>query len=555
MYFLPFDKGFFMFKSITIKLRLWSIAFVFISGSFLFAFFAYATIHEVKINGNLYNEIILAKDLVADILPPPEYIIETRLISLEMLRTENSSELTAFIAKIKTLKQEYETRHAFWVKNLHNDKIKPLMLEKAYAPAMHYFTLLEKEFIPAVQAGDFHHASLLASGKLKDAYAEHRNVIDEIVTLANEYASANETNASNLLQSKSITLGLIFALIFIATITLIYLSIKVILHRIDAISLLAKEFQQGNLLYQVKLDGNDEITHATDNFNHSIAKMQSIMHNVKEASEKNALTASELSQTSHTIGMHIEENAKEITLNQVELLKLEDVVEATSEQSVLMLKEIDNANTMLQEAKTKIIRMEADIQQSSESENALASDLERLAQETDQVQSILTMISDIADQTNLLALNAAIEAARAGEHGRGFAVVADEVRKLAERTQKSLMEINATIQVIVQSINSVSEKMSVNARFIHESSESSKSVQAVISLTVDTMFKAKEKVEGTASNSAKIKLGISNILALFEKINTSAASNVVSIEQIASTSHELDAMSEALNAKLKQFKA
>jgi len=101
----------------------------------------------------------------------------------------------------------------------------------------------------------------------------------------------------------------------------------------------------------------------------------------------------------------------------------------------------------------------------------------------------------------------------------------------------------------------VSEKMSVNARFIHESSESSKSVQAVISLTVDTMFKAKEKVEGTASNSAKIKLGISNILALFEKINTSAASNVVSIEQIASTSHELDAMSEALNAKLKQFKA
>lgn len=429
------------------------------------------------------------------------------------------------------------------------------MLEKAYAPAMRYFALLETEFIPAVQAGNFENASHLASGKLKDAYVEHRNVIDEIVILANEYASTNETNANTLLQSKSITLSLIFALVFIATITLIYFSIKIILRRIDAISLLAKEFQQGNLLYQVKLDGNDEITDATDNFNHSIAKMQNIMHNVKEASEKNALTASELSHTSHTIGMHIEENAKEITLNQVELLKLEDVVEATSEQTAMMVQEIDNANTMLQEAKAKIIRMEEDIQQSSESENALANDLERLVQETDQVQSILTMISDIADQTNLLALNAAIEAARAGEHGRGFAVVADEVRKLAERTQKSLMEINATIQVIVQSINSVSEKMSVNARFIHESSESSKSVQAVINQTVNTMFNAKEKVEGTASNSAQIKLGIRNILALFEKINTSAASNVVSIEQIASTSHELDAMSDALNAKLKQFKA
>jgi len=160
-------------------------------------------------------------------------------------------------------------------------------------------------------------------------------------------------------------------------------------------------------------------------------------------------------------------------------ISLEETTRNASKTSEEILKASQTLNVSAQEIKLLV----DNIQKASEVESHTSERLQQLSNDANQVKNVLTVISDIADQTNLLALNAAIEAARAGEHGRGFAVVADEVRNLAERTQRSLTEINATINVIVQNIIDASGQMNDNYQFIEKIAKSSQEVEEKLSTT------------------------------------------------------------------------
>jgi len=310
----------------------------------------------------------------------------------------------------------------------------------------------------------------------------------------------------------------------------------------------------GDLTKRLNVGSKDELGQASREVNNFIIKVQDTVRDAKKSSEENSTISAQLVSNAKDIANNVSHETTIVKKATQDMVNMTHTLNRSVDEAQIAHKQIEQANENLAQANEEIIELSQRIETSVEVEQDLAQRLNQLSSEATQVKEVLTVISDIAEQTNLLALNAAIEAARAGEHGRGFAVVADEVRKLAERTQKSLGEINATINVIVQSILDSSAQMNENSETIKQLMDVSSKVEdniqssvTVMNQTLDVSTKTMQDTREMATETGKISQDI-------EEINTLASTNLENINQVASASEHMQTLTNGLNSKLGLFK-
>jgi len=567
-----------LFANISIGKKLTVLLGVFIAGYAIFGLVSFSTLNALKIRGNLYNQIVMSKDLIADVLPPPEYIIESYLDVLQMVDETDPAQIDYFSTELKRLQSDYNERHQFWINEplLESGALRDAMLIGAYDPAVQFYDIVFNKFIPALQKGDREYAEKLAHGDLKNLYTEHRKSVDQVVLGATEKYEKVEALAGTTVQRDTKTLFIIaFAVIALAVVIVFFVT-KGITKPIVMLVNTLKDISEGegDLTAAITVNSKDEIGSLAKYFNKTLEKIKNLVVNVKKeadtlsgigtdlasdmnetAAAVNEITSNIQSIKNRVINQSASVSQTHATMEQltVNIHKLNDhvenqsshVVQASSAIEQMMANISSVTNTLVNNAgNVKTLKEASEVGRAGLRE--VAGNIQDIAHESEGLLEINSVMENIASQTNLLSMNAAIEAAHAGEAGKGFAVVAAEIRKLAESSSAQSKTIGTVLKKIAESIKKIiGSTENVLTKF--------EAIDSSVKTVADQEESIRTSMEEQTTGSKQVLEGVSVVNEMTRQVKSESAHMLEAAKEVIQESNNLEKATQEITGGMNEM--
>jgi methyl-accepting chemotaxis protein len=512
-------------RTLTLSKRLAALIAVFSLGFVIYGVWSFKTLNEFKVNGPVYQHIVQDKDLIADILPPPAYIIESYLVSFQLMTAPAPAEQQQLIARLKVLRGDYDARHAYWAKAGLERAMSDALVTRAHAPALAFYDIAFKQYIPAVQSQDAV-AMAAAMGAMKQAYDAHRRAINQLVAMANLRSNAFEASSSERISAATIVLSLILALSLGVGIVGVVLISKSITAPLQNAVDLARVVASGDLTSHITTTFDDEpgqLLQALKSMNDSLS---TTVGRVRAGTEMIAAAAREIAAGNLDLSARTEAQAG----------SLEETASAMQQLTSTVKQNADNARSA-----NELVGSAASVAiQGGQMVGRVVQTMGSIKESSRRIVDIIGVIEGIAFQTNILALNAAVEAARAGEQGRGFAVVATEVRNLAQRSAGAAKEIRA---LIGDSFNQVD----AGSKLVDEAGATMEKIVASVKQVADIMG-------DIARASLEQSDGIEQVNQAITQMDDVTQQNAALVEQASAATVSMEQQTSQLMQELSTFK-
>ncbi len=506
-----------------------------IIGLVLFVLVAYYAISQVQVNGPIYNQIEKVNDLRGDLAPPALFIVEPYALAQNMhlaLVEGNQNRMQTLIERFAVNEQRYAQSVQRWnATPLPQSLIKPY--QSVVASGAAFFTVYKDQLLPALQSG-YVGTSSRALVDLEKTYVENSQQVQSFVTALEKESNETALNANNLLRYFLVGLALLALIIGFA----IYFIGKQQIQATNAAIRLLEEDGQNNQLAVLELldemgdlsEGDltvraqvkESITGAiADSVNYTIDSLRDVVVEINRATEQ-VNSATEAAQgTSVALLEAAEMQSQQIadTTKAVDGMtnSIRQVSTNANEAADVAQRSLHAASQGSQAVQNTIAGMNGIREQIQETSKRI----KRLGESSQEIGEIVELISDITEQTNILALNAAIQAASAGEAGRGFTVVAEEVQRLAERSSEATKQIGAIVKTIQTDTHSAVAAMEKSTEGVVEGARLS-----------DAAGQALTEIETVTTNLAQLIQSISKATEAQTETASQVTQNMQQIQEI-----------------------